>query len=61
VLALLYVCSVFKQNFFDLNDYVAESDGKEYACNAGDLGSISGSRRFPWRKEWLPTPVFLSR
>ena len=29
------------------------SDGKESACNAGDLGLI------PWRKEWLPTPVFL--
>ena len=23
------------------------SDGKESACNAGDLGSIPGSRRFP--------------
>ena len=22
-----------------------------------DLGSISG--RIPWRREWLPTPVFL--
>ena len=29
------------------------SDGKESACNAGDLGSI------PWRREWLPTPAFL--
>ena len=25
VLALLYVCSVFKQNFFDLNDSIATS------------------------------------
>ena len=23
------------------------SDGKEFACNAGDLGSIPGMRRFP--------------
>ena len=23
------------------------SDGKEYTCNVGDLGSISESRRFP--------------
>ena len=23
------------------------SDGKEFACNAGDLGSISGQGRFP--------------
>ena len=25
---------------------------------AGDLGSIPGLGRFPWRREWLPTPVF---
>ena len=34
------------------------STGKESACNAGDLGSIPGSGRFPWRGERLPTPVF---
>ena len=28
--------------------------GKEYACNAGDVGSI------PWRRKRQPTPVFLS-
>ena len=32
-------------------------DGKEYACNAGDMSSIPGN--IPWRREWLPTPVFL--
>ena len=38
------------------------SDGKESACNAGDLGSIPGSERSPWRREWhFPTPVFLPR
>ena len=40
------------------------SDCKESACNAGDLCLIPGSlrpwvRRIPWRREWLPTPVFL--
>ena len=34
------------------------SAGKESAFNAGDLGSISGFGRFPWRREWLSTPVF---
>ena len=34
------------------------SAGKESACNVGDLGSIPGLGRFPWRKERLPTPVF---
>ena len=36
------------------------SDGKESACNAGDLHSISGSGRSPGEREWQPTPIFLS-
>ena len=35
------------------------SGGKESACNAGDLGWIPESGRFPWRREWQPDPVFL--
>ena len=35
------------------------SDNKEFACNEGNLGSIPRLGRFPWRREWLPTPVFL--
>ena len=34
------------------------SAGKESACNVGDLGSIPGSGKIPWRRERLPTPVF---
>ena len=35
-------------------------DGKESACNAGDLGSIPGSGRSPGEGNgWLSTPVFL--
>ena len=34
---------------------------KASACNVGDLGSIPGSGRFPWRSKWQPTPVFLLR
>ena len=37
------------------------SDGKESACNAGDLGSILRSERFPWRRKWQPTAIFLPR
>ena len=33
--------------------------GKESACSAGNLGSIPGSGRFPWKRAWQPTPVFL--
>ena len=35
------------------------SDGKEFACNPGDLSSIPGLGRFPWRRAWQPTPVSL--
>ena len=38
--------------------FAGNSDGKESACNVGDLGSIPGLGRFPWRREKLPTPVF---
>ena len=35
------------------------SPGKEYACNVGDLGSVSPwARKIPWRRESLLTPVF---
>ena len=34
------------------------SDGKESACNIGDLGLIPESGRAPWGREWLPAPVF---
>ena len=34
------------------------SASKEYTCNVGDLGSIPGLGRSPWRRERLPTPVF---
>ena len=35
------------------------SEVKVSACSAGDLRSIPGSGRFPWRRKWQPTPVFL--
>ena len=35
------------------------SDGKASACNAGEPGSIPQSGRFPWRRKWQLTPVFL--
>ena len=34
-------------------------DGKKYACNAVDPGSISESGRFPGEGNDYPTPVFL--
>jgi len=32
---------------------------QESACSAGDLGSIPGVGKIPWRRKWKPTPVFL--
>ena len=40
---------------FDILGFPGGSDSEESACNVGDLGSI---RKIPWRREWLPTPVF---
>ena len=39
-------------------DFPGGSDGKESACNMGDLGSIPGSGRAPLRKEWQPILLF---
>jgi len=36
------------------------SDGKESACNAGDQEGLNPCvGKILWRREWLPTPVFL--
>ena len=33
------------------------SEVKASAWNEGDLGSIPGLGRFPWRSKWQPIPV----
>ena len=35
------------------------SIGKESTCNAGDPGLIPGSGRSSWKRDRLPTPVYL--
>ena len=35
------------------------SDGKESICSATNLGLIPGLGRFPWRRTWQSSPVFL--
>ena len=39
------------------------SDGKESTCNAGYPGSRFSPwvEKILWRREWLPTPLFLPR
>ena len=43
--------------FPPITGFPSGSTGKECACNAGDLGSIPGLGKIPWRRERLP-PVF---
>ena len=39
--------------------FPSSSEVKASACSAGDLGSVPGLGRFPWRREWQHTPVLL--
>ena len=39
--------------------FPGSSAGKESACNAGDPGFDSWVRKIHWRRDRLPTPVFL--
>ena len=32
---------------------------KNLPANAGDVGLIPGWGKFPWRRKWQPSPVFL--
>ena len=47
------------QAMFSLPGFPGGSDPKESASSSADLGSVPGSGEIPWKREWLPTPVFL--
>ena len=55
--------SCFLENVFNLSKsrmgLLGGSDGKESACNAGELGSIPGLGRFPGGGNGNPTPILL--
>ena len=55
----MYVYVQIYMHVYVYMDFPGGSDGKESACNAGDLGSIPGSGRSPGEENSLPTPVFL--
>ena len=44
---------------FDAEFFPGGSCGKASVYNEGDLVSIPGLGRFPWRRKWQPTPVLL--
>ena len=58
VLLIDFLLNILSPQSSHLLGFPGGSD-EESACNAGALGSIPGLERFPWRREWLPTPVFL--
>ena len=61
-ISLIYFCILSLLDILiscSLEGLPGGSDGKESACNAGNLCSILGLGRFPWRRDRLPTPVFL--
>jgi len=39
--------------------FLGGKDNKESACDAGKPSSIPGFGEIPWRREWLPTLMFL--
>ena len=40
-------------------DFPGDSGGKESACRCRSHGFDPWVRKIPWRRKWLPTPVFL--
>ena len=58
-----YVLYFFEFSFFIFIYFIitfpGSSGSKESTCNAGDVGLIPRWGRFPWRRKWQPTPVFL--
>ena len=44
---------------FNLLSFPGGSDGKESAYSAGRSGFDPLVGKIPWRREWIPTPVFL--
>ena len=60
---MYYICKYSIQIYYiqiciNIVGFPGSSEGIESACNVGDLGSIPGLERSPWRREWLPIPVF---
>ena len=39
--------------------FLVVQHGKESACKKGNPGLITGCKRRPWRRQWLPNPEFL--
>ena len=68
LLILVLFCHCYGNFLYSVQGFPGSSDGKEFACNAGDLGSIPGSEKPPekgmsthssilaWRIPWTEEP-----
>ena len=56
---LMSLLRAFLRPYCKFEGFPDGSDSKESACSVGDLGSIPGLGRSPWKRAWQPTPVFL--
>ena len=54
----LHLVIIFHITYTILRGYPGGSDGRENACNAGDLVD-PWVGKIPWRRDREPTPVFL--
>ena len=59
VIFFFFKISYFKKFLAELSGFSGCSSGNKSARNTGDPDSIPGYGRLPWRREWLPTQVFL--
>ena len=54
------VCPAPSPSSYVKRGFPRGSDGKASDCNAGDEIEFNPwVGKIPWRREWLPTPVFL--
>ena len=53
------VCTCIYRHKHRTWGFPGDSVVKNLSANAGDVGSISGSGRSPWRRKWQLTTVFL--
>ena len=59
VWANYHMCMYFYEERFIKFKEIYELKNAKMVKNLGDPSLIPGSGRFPWRREWLHTPVFL--
>ena len=55
----IMIITIIYKTLIKCMDFPSGSDGKESACNAMRPGFSPWVEKIPWRREWLPTPLFL--